>query len=354
MTPQVNLACRAHRHWRLVAQRSAATCRRHVRLGTVLGLLKQKAAAATRTVPPLLAALLVVLPLATRAGPVQRAALVVDGISRAYELHVPDGAALPMPLVIMFHGHGGAAASALEQGDWVRKSMASGFAVVALEGTRDNEDRRASLLGNPRSWNAGENTGSSAQRRGVDDVGFVRALIDDLVRRRVADPARVYATGMSNGAGMAFRIGLELSDRVAAIAPVANSLLVPPRPLQRPVSLLLIWGTADPLNPIDGGRVKRTGGYVLRPSANEAWQAWRALLHCPGEPATEPLAKGVSLRAYRGCDAGSSAEFISIEGMGHQWPGGQVYVRMIAGPGSDALNATDRIWSFFRAQSLGR
>ena len=295
-----------------------------------------------------LAALWVATPLASwAAGGVQKMSLAVDGMPRVYALLVPEGATAPMPLVIVFHGQGGDATNAIERGDWAHKAQASGFAVVAPQGSAEHEDRRTSLLVNARSWNAGEMSGSSAQVRGVDDVGFIRALIDELLRNPRLDPSRVYATGMSNGAGMTFRVGLELSDRIAAIAPVANGLLTAPRPLLQPVSLLMIWGTADPLNPIAGGSVKRAGGSVQRPSGSDSWQAWSRLLHCPGEPAVESPANGVTLRAQRGCDGGATAHFITIDGMGHQWPGGQVYARVLAGPGSNALNATDEIWKFF-------
>jgi polyhydroxybutyrate depolymerase len=256
------------------------------------------------------------------------------------------------PLVIVFHAAGGSGANAFEQGHWIAKADAEGFVVVGPEGSAELDDRRKSLLGNPQTWNAGVGSGSPAERRGVDDVAFIRNLIDQLVRYERIDPRRVYATGFSNGAAMAFRVGVELSDRVVAIAPVSNALLVPLRsPLAHSVSLLLIWGDSDPLNPIGGGAVRRGGKTEQRPSALESWTAWGQALRCEGAPLTQTLASGVTKQFYARCADGSSAEFIAVRGLGHQWPGGQIYLRGFAGPGSDALQATDHVWDFFRAHS---
>lgn len=274
--------------------------------------------------------------------------LEVGGVTRSYLLHAPPAAdARPRALVVVFHGGGGDGRNALEQGRWIDKARAEGFIVVAPEGTTEHPARAPSALLNPRTWNSGGSTGTPAQRRGVDDVGFVRALLDELSKQHAIDPARIYATGLSNGGAMAFRAGIELSDRIAAIAPVANALLAPPQPLQRPVSLLMIWGSADPLNPIDGGTVRRSMGAMQRPSAHESLQVWRRLLHCPGDAAIERESAALTLHAHRGCDGGATAQLLVVEGLGHQWPGGRIYLRAVAGPGSDAVDATDRIWRFF-------
>lgn len=285
---------------------------------------------------------------APRASELAARTLEVGGETRSYLLHAPPTAdARPRALVVVFHGGGGDGRNALEQGRWVEKARAENFIVVAPEGTVEHPGRAASVLGNPRTWNSGGSTGTPAQRRGVDDVGFVRALIDEVSKQHAVEPGRIYATGLSNGGAMAFRAGLELSDRFAAIAPVANALLAPPQPLRRPVSLLMIWGSADPLNPIDGGSVRRSMGVMQRPSARESLQVWRRLLRCPGDAVIERESAALTLHAHRGCDGGATAQLLVVEGLGHQWPGGRIYLRAVAGPGSDAVDATDRIWRFF-------
>lgn len=278
----------------------------------------------------------------------QAGTLDVGGATRSYVLYAsPLAGAASRPLVIVFHGGGGDGRNALDQGRWIEQARDSGFVVVAPDGSVEHPGRAPSALFNPRTWNSGGSTGTPAQRRGVDDVAFVRALVDEVSRQHRVDPARIYATGLSNGAAMAFRVGLELSDRIAAIAPVANALLAPPQPLQRPVSLLMIWGTADPLNPIEGGTVRRSMGTMQRPSARESWQTWSRLLNCRGEAALEQESAALTLHAQRGCDGGTTAQLLVVDGLGHQWPGGRIYLRALAGPGSDALDATERIWRFF-------
>ena len=206
---------------------------------------------------------------------------------------------------------------------------------------------RSSFFGNRRSWNAGPATGSPAAERGVDDVGFIRSLIGEMRRTHRVDPRRIYVTGFSNGAGMAFRIGAELSDLVAAIAPVANGLLLPVEKLKHPVPLLLIWGRDDPLNPIDGGVVSRGGREMVRLSAEDSWRRWAALLDCSGEPVVDRSVPRVTRRSFTGASGSAAAVLVEVAGLGHQWPGGREVLRLVSGPGSDALDATAEIWTFF-------
>lgn len=278
--------------------------------------------------------------------------LAFEGLARSYVLHVPAGAGgRDAALVIALHGSGGSGANILEQGRWVEKADAAGFIIVAPDGLPEDNDRPVSFGRNPRSWNSGPNTGSPAQLRNVNDIGFLRAVVADVRRTQRVDPRRIYATGFSNGAAMAFRVGAEMSDIVAAVAPVSNALLVPVERLERPVSLLLIWGSADRLNPPGGGEVRRGGRSYLRPSGEASWRRWAELLACPADGLRKPTAPKVLTRSFVRCAGGSEATFVAVDGLGHQWPGGRVVLRIIAGPGSDALNATDAIWSFFEAHA---
>jgi polyhydroxybutyrate depolymerase len=269
-------------------------------------------------------------------------------MARSYVAHLPPGAPARAPLVLVLHGAGGSGANALQQGRWAAAAGRHGFVVLAPDGLLQHPDRRASLRDNPRTWNSGPATGSWAAQAGIDDAGFLRALLSAWVAAGRADPARLYATGFSNGAGMAFRAGADLSDVLAAIAPVANGLLLPVERLVRPVPLLLIWGEEDPLNPIAGGQVRRAAGSVTRPGADASWRRWGALNACQGEARGSPAPDLVEL-AFRSCAGGAEVRLIRVRGLGHQWPGGEVYVRVISGPGSDALDATEAIWRFFAA-----
>ena len=144
-----------------------------------------------------------------------------DGLKRTALVRVPGQVAerRPLPVVLNFHGGAG---NAVGQQRYVHMDAIAdreGFIVVYPNGTGVLEDR---LL----AWNAGTCCGMAA-REETDDVGYVRALLDELARRLPVDSARVYATGLSNGAMMSYRLAAELSDRIAAIAPVAGASAMP-------------------------------------------------------------------------------------------------------------------------------
>lgn len=275
--------------------------------------------------------------------------IVVEKTERTFVGFVPRPfeAARKYPVVIMLHGYGGNGKNALEQGRWAEKAEKEKFIVLGLDGTREKETKRDNILTNPQSWNSGSGD-TAAELKDIDDVGFVRAVIEWVVKLGNADPDRVYVTGFSNGAGMTFRVGAELSDLVAAIAPVSNGLFVDVEKLDRPTSLLMIWGTADPLNPYNGGPVNRFGIKSTRASAEDSFKTWARLLNCPNPPKILIDKDTVNARAYSPCDKNSEAIFYTIEGMGHNWPSGRSFLpQAIVGKPSDAIDATDVIWDFF-------
>jgi poly(3-hydroxybutyrate) depolymerase len=112
---------------------------------------------------------------------------------------------------------------------------------------------------------------------------------------------------------------------------------------------MLVWGRDDPLNPIAGGAVRRGGRMVVRPSAEGSWRQWSALLECRDFPLVDRSVRDVTRRVARACNGGSEAVLVEIDGLGHQWPGGRVVLRLVSGPGSDAFDATDQIWTFFKS-----
>ncbi|MGE5293477.1 MAG: alpha/beta hydrolase family esterase [Solirubrobacterales bacterium] len=105
-------------------------------------------------------------------------------------------------------------------------------------------------------WNGGPRQpgGTDSSRSRVDDVGFTRAMLDDLGKVVKVDWHRVYATGMSTGAIMVYRLASELSDRVAAIAPTAGPMGTQTCDPKRPVSVMHFHGTEDPAVPFVGGK----------------------------------------------------------------------------------------------------
>ena len=200
-----------------------------------------------RTLALLLAALVAVSTATAAERGLTTHTLEVDGITRTYHLHVPPGLGpAPAPLVLVFHGGGGTGPGTERLTRFTALADREGFLVALPEGIEKN-------------WNDGrEFTGSRAHRDHVDDVAFVTALIDAIGRAHAVDPRRIYATGISNGGIFSHYVAAHLSARIAAIAPVVGGIADPPeawlRP-ERPVSVLMLQGTRDPLVPYHGGAV---------------------------------------------------------------------------------------------------
>lgn len=259
--------------------------------------------------------------------------LEYGGLSRTSLIHVPAGydGKTPLPVVLSFHGRHG-------QGNNQQK----------LTHFDDVSDRHRFLVVYPdgigKSWNALHGTGE-AESRGVDDVGFVRALLGRLGERYAIDNARIYAAGMSNGGFFAHRLGCELSERFAAIASVAGEMspalskICQPK---EPPAVLIIHGTADRIAPFNGGKTDG-GGSML--SAEETATIWRRLNKTTGDG--ETTTKGeVVCRTYQG--GAAPVRFCSVAGAGHTWPGGFQYLpRLLVGATNRDVDASEMIWQFF-------
>ena len=293
------------------------------------------------------------------AAKLQTVMLTVDGVERRALVHLPpayDGKAV-LPVVLMFHGNGGTAESVVKETGWVAQSDAAGFVVVFPEGTRPDMTQPPKFGRNNPAWNDGSGRFHAGERN-VADVAFIVALLDHLEAKFAVDKRRVFATGFSNGASMAFRVGLELSDRIAAIAPVSGALWIAEPKAAQPVSLLYITGTADPINPLEGGTPKMASGSGFKgvpekakPPLREMVQAWVKMLGCT--PDAEPLARGIegiTTVVHGGGRDGTEVIFTTIEGHGHIWPGGKSPLpEFILGKATSRLNATDAVWEFFQA-----
>jgi polyhydroxybutyrate depolymerase len=241
------------------------------------------------------------------------ATLTSFGVERTYLLHAPPPfhTADRAPLVLVLHGGTGNAGRVERRYHWDSLSDRDGFFVAYPQGVRDQ-------------WNAALDPG------GVDDVAFLRALIDHLLRAFPIDANRVYVAGMSNGGAMTYRIGCVLSSRIAAIAPV-EAWNPGCRPTQ-PVSMVAVHGLAD--------------HQVSFASAEQAVSAWRASDGCPVEPRiqrTGPITHSV----WAPCAVGTAVELNAVAGSGHEWPGSSP---PLAGhdPPSPDLDATQVIWQFFQ------
>jgi polyhydroxybutyrate depolymerase len=207
-----------------------------------------------------------------------------NGIERSYYLHLPPShkTAVQLPAVLVFHGGGKA------DGDELAKY--TGFDEIA-----DREDFIAVYPnGVDAQWNDGRGkTFRKADNTDVDDVGFVSALIDHIIRDYNGDPSKVYATGLSNGGMMTLRLGCEISSKLAAIAPVIAN--IPKNVIEKcepdsPLPVLLMNGTEDPLVPWGGGYVRffrRTMGEVV--STEETIRFWVKQNRCNSAPEVKIL-----------------------------------------------------------------
>jgi polyhydroxybutyrate depolymerase len=277
--------------------------------------------------------------------------LTHHGLKRHPVVHVPPlpTRKTPVPVVIMFHGGGGKARGAMRRPagppNRTRKTL------VVLPGVCRAIRRRGSFVSNPQSWNDGSQRAIvAASLKNIDDVGFVNAMLDDLGMKFRIDPHRLYATGFSNGASMTFRVGRELSARLAAIAPVAGSdWLEQPAPAQS-LSLLYLTGTADPLNPLEGGEITLGGKPAgNKPPVREFIDKWVKMLGCVSEPKTIYERDGVKGLAYITCRDQAEVVFYTVAGMGHFWPGGMSHLpERVIGKSFNKISATDVIWEFFQ------
>jgi polyhydroxybutyrate depolymerase len=268
--------------------------------------------------------------------------LISGGRTRTWRLFVPGGSAHSMwSLVIVLHGGGGQVEGMVDITHFDQVAATNGFLVVYPDGV-------------DRYWADGRGT-TPADKAHVDDVAFLSSMIDQLATRYPIDPNRVFATGLSNGGFMSMRLACELSDRIAAVAPVAAAL---PTNLShtcaptRPVSILEIQGTEDPLVPYEGGEITGpNGGQTL--SATDSAARWAKLDRC-GQPRYVPIFTGsagaTTIRGttYDDCRDGSQVQLLTVEHGGHTWPGGEQYLPVgIIGRTSDLIDASQEMWTFF-------
>jgi polyhydroxybutyrate depolymerase len=282
-----------------------------------------------------------------------RIELTSGGRSRSYVLYVPPGDASKkqLPLVVNFHGGGSNAEQQAEFSQMNGLARRKGFAVVYPNGTGVFPDR---LL----TWNAGRCCGY-AQQHDVDDVAFARAVIRDVSRRLRIDGRRVYATGMSNGAMMAYRLAAETKGTIAAIAPVAGGAVTDATPL-RPLPVLHFHSVDDPRAPYGGGlgpQYPGTGYRAEHPNIEAVVERWARSAGCEGEPsvgATRSRAADTATRiTYSGCRAGVRVMLWKLTGAGHVWPGGKQDVRVsVLGPPTRIVDANAEMWRFFARQRL--
>ncbi|MCM8762148.1 MAG: phospholipase [Candidatus Omnitrophica bacterium] len=279
-----------------------------------------------------------------------------DGLERTYLVYKPSwyNKNKPLPLVILLHGGGGTSSAmvSLTQGGFNKIAERDGFIVAYPDGIEG-------------IWNDGrKGMQYRAHKENIDDIGFISILIDTLANQLNIDKSRVYVAGISNGAFMTHRIGCELSEKVAAIAMIAGAIpknktysTVP----KKPIPIIIINGTDDPLIPWKGGKIGfksniRYMGEVI--STPETVKFWIETNKCSSEPIiTYEIDKDkndgtiVRKEIYTSDKNGAEVILYTIEGGGHTWPGGKQYLpEKIIGKTNRDIDANEVIWRFFKKQ----
>jgi polyhydroxybutyrate depolymerase len=273
----------------------------------------------------------------------QRGELDVGGLTRSWLLHRPAGhdPKEPVPLVVVLHGGGGNGAGMVRISGFSEAADREGFLVVYPDGTGPFEDR---VL----TWNAGNCCGYALEH-GIDDVAFLDALLDRLQADFSIDESRIYVTGLSNGAMMAYRAACELSERIAAIAPVAGAMEPARCSPERPVSVAAFHGTADEHVLYEGGppieSADRRHPRVDAP-VREAVSFWVGRNAC-AETSRREERGAVAVETWSPCREGTAVRLTAINGLGHAWPGGRKWAPWADDPGRE-IDATAAMWAFFR------
>ena len=271
--------------------------------------------------------------------------LTIGDQFRSYSVHVPPSydPRRPTPVVLVFH-------SAMMNGSFMakfcglsEKADQAGFIAVYANGTGSTP---LFLY-----WDAG-----GVRGRVSDDVGYVVRLLDDLATVVNVDPKRVFATGMSNGGMMCYRLAAELSDRIAAIAAVAGTMAIDNCQPHRPVSVLHFHGTKDGLVLFDGPdeRIPKNLKFL---SVEDTIRAWVKLNGCPPTPEITALpgraGGGMTIRkkTYGPGRDGSEVILYAVEGGGHTWPGRDPRLPLL-GKSTRDISANDIIWDFFQKHPM--
>jgi polyhydroxybutyrate depolymerase len=192
----------------------------------------------------------------------------------------------------------------------------------------------------------------------ADDIGFFNQMLDQLNSKFPIDSSRIYAAGLSEGGFMSLRLGCAMSDRIAAVAAIGATM---PKTMiclpSRPVPLVMIDGTSDPVVPYGGGTEHNLNLSTL--SADDSAKAWAKIDRCGEKPenskiaAKEKSGMETKVETYGGCHENAQVILYSVKGAGNTWPGGEQYeVEKTIGKTSQDLNADETIWTFLSTQKL--
>jgi polyhydroxybutyrate depolymerase len=274
--------------------------------------------------------------------------LTYQGVTRRYLVHRPSGTdpSQPAPVVLAFHGGMGHAESQRTMSKMNEVADRFGFYVVYPDGT--------GTTGRFLTFNAGSCCGYAARNQ-VDDVGFVRALLDQLQQDYRVNPKRVYATGLSNGAMLCYRLAAELSDRIAAIGPIAGGMGVAGPQPSRPVPVIHFHGMKDQNVPFLGGVGARALDKVTHRSIPDTIAWWARANRCLPKPAASERQADRVVTRYSPAEGqiGAPVVLYALPEGGHNWPGGvDTTGRLGTGKMIVSVDASTIMWKFFERHTL--
>jgi polyhydroxybutyrate depolymerase len=276
--------------------------------------------------------------------------IMQDSVPRYYTVHVParihPGTAAPLLFIL----HGGGGDMRIQATDayygHISKAEAEGFIAVFPNGA----SKFAS--GKLATWNAGRCCGY-ARDKGVDDVGFIREILKTLSQQLNVDKNRIFATGMSNGGMMAYRLACDMPETFKAIAAVAGTDNTESCRPSGPVSILHIHARDDDHVLFNGGagQTFRDKSTVTEfTSVPDTLAKWVKLNGCTGTPKRVLEKKGAFCERYSGCRNEVAVQLCVTESGGHSWPGGKKPRMLASGHPSMDIVANDVLWDFFNGQ----
>lgn len=264
--------------------------------------------------------------------------VLVGSRKRSYHVHIPEGyKGSPLPLVIVLHGGLGNQLVARWDSKMSSKADADGFFAVYPNGT----GRQGSPL---LTWNVGQCCGI-ASRNQVNDILFLRKVIEKMRADYQIDPDRIYIAGISNGGMLAYEAGREMGDVLAAVAPVAGCMFDTTTPARAPVSVIAFHGTRDNVIPYNGG-VGSVFGYKIHSlPVSAAIEFWSRNDRCSGAPVIEK-SSAVVRETYEHGANGTEVRLCTVLDEPHAWSGGRAAWPPWRVP-SHRFSTTDEMCDFF-------
>lgn len=265
--------------------------------------------------------------------------VTVNNTERTYRLFVPPSNKpnVPSPLVFVFHGGGMTSEMMADGTQFYLVAEKHNFIVVFPQGIKKLWYNIVPV--------------EFANDKSIDDMAFVRAMLKQIQSEYSIDPKRIYATGVSLGGILSYKLACQMSDTFAAVAPVSASMTTTDCDPKSPVAVLHIHAKDDQNIPFTGGRGRHTARGNSFPPVTDGLEFWRKENGCQEKHDEISKAAESECWAYTGCTSKKPVDLCMVEG-GHQWPGQykRALFQILAGVEvAKSFPASEKIWDFFEA-----